>query len=1195
MFNLYNDGVYEVSVEVRADTAGNIATASKTVTLDTHIGDGSGTGNTSELITIDSITDDTGASNTDFITSDTTLTVRGTYNNSTGNTLSVSIAGNTYAPTLNANNWELRLPELTDGDKTFNLTITDSTGNTQSISQVISIDTIADVTDPTTGTTTPATITLDSISDDNYINSNEAGNILTLTGTSNVIGGQVLITLNNNDFTSATIAANGTYSVDVSTTQIAQFPDGQYIVKATVIADSAGNSVSHMQTVILDTTLDSDSDNPITDGNGASANVTIDSIKTDAGDDFDFSTTDTTIQINGKYNAEAGNTLSVKVDSTIYTTSSSELTLNASSNTWTLNLEALPFTTGVYSVEATIQDTAGNSEIASQSIQIIDPVNNTIINLDEISENYINEQEAQETLTIAGTSSEVGQTVSFNLNGNPLIINGTTITAIVIANGTFSIDIAANTFTNYADGEYIVEASVVASDSNTYSDSENVILDRTNNGTDGGGTAANGDDASITLNAVGDNIINAQENTSGVRVIGTTTAVEGTAISFTTSTGELITTTSNGQAITAKADGTYDVFIKIPNLVDGATINLTAQVIADKAGNIAESPTSQTLSIDLTAGTLSGQTSTTPVYEAALDTGSAPSSQERSTAGNIFTGDTDVSNSTLSSFSANGVQATPWSENSSILTLQTSSGTLFIATTATSQNGTNYNAGDYVYILENASSSTNDKFSYTLSDTAGNSASSTLNISIVDDSASANPDGAIHKYISGDTSGYSTNLILTLDVSGSMLWDADGTESTFFTRYTDEFDPNTVRIDLAKDALKNLIDKYSELGDVNVQVISFNATATASAMLDGASAKNYIDTLSATGGTNYQAALQTAQANPIDSYPDANTTQYYFISDGEPNTNISSQEYIDWQTYIKDSPIDKTYAIGVGGSVDATQLNYVSGEMSIGPDVVNETSGIDGDTIIINSITDLDSALSQTVNTAIITGNLTNFDVDGTALSLSADGGHISEISLYDQSGAITQTITYDSANPAQTFTTTLGGTLSLNFDDGSYSYTIDFKANIENKEEKIAITVVDNDGGTATNSVIIHINNTLDNNLAYDINGVDGGTGFDTLILSNAQSLDFDLISNIQNIEAIDMSTGDDKLLNLGLDDIIGMTDVDNELFVYGDAQDTISLDTTLINQSTTVTDTQGRVFDVYSDVNTTATLNIEQDIIVS
>ena len=92
-----------------------------------------------------------------------------------------------------------------------------------------------------------------------------------------------------------------------------------------------------------------------------------------------------------------------------------------------------------------------------------------------------------------------------------------------------------------------------------------------------------------------------------------------------------------------------------------------------------------------------------------------------------------------------------------------------------------------------------------------------------------------------------------------------------------------------------------------------------------------------------------------------------------------------------------------------------------------------------------------------------------------------------------------------------------------------------------------------------------------------------------------FNSIDNIKNMEIIDLAGADHTVSNLTVEDIVNMTDVNNELFIYGDAGDNVALEPTLIDQSTTVTDSDGKVFDVFSDSGSTVTVNIEQEIVVS
>ncbi len=1175
VFSAFSDGSYNLKATIR-DIAGNETSDTATITLDRTLDGGSN----SEPITVDSITEDTGASDSDFITSDNNLLIKGTYSNEVGNDIVITIGSNTYSTVdgtidVTGNQWSLNTGVLDDGSTTITAIISDTAGNTKTITQDLVIDTVADNGDGTT----PAAITLDPISD-GAINGQETGAPLTITGTSNVIGATVNITINGNAFTSATVEADGSYSVTVDTTTMKSFPDGEYVVDATIITDAAGNSVSASRNVTLDTTLDDG-------GDYGSDNVTIEGITTDTGVAGDYITSDTTLVVNGTFNGELGNSVIVRLDDTVYDVNSPEFSVDAANNTWSLNLENTPLTEGVYALTAIVQDDAGNTETISQDINIVDSTDLGVINLDEISGNYINAQEATTDIDITGTSSAIGKTVEFKLNGQVLDLGNGALTAVVQGDGTFNITIPADTFTAYSDGEYNVTASVVAADGILYSDTENVILDRT----------VSGQDASIVLEDVSGGYINQQDADDGILLTGTTTAGIGTKISFIFTTADgleyPVTETVNGQEITANADGTFSAFIALGDLsgIDNSTVSVTAQVVADQAGNLASSE-SVDVAVDLSAGTLSDDTAPTDVYESALDLGTDPSMADRSTSGNILANDVNITNSHIENVSINGVVATPLAGATNIYTVQTESGTFFIATEDTTFDNKSYEKGEYLYVLENASSNTQEQISYTLSDDAGNSATATLNINIVDDQPVA--ETSVDKYLDSTTSGYSTNLILTLDTSGSMNLDAEGDapgdrhyEGFWpFGKWVDDYNPDTVRIDLAKDALKNLIDQYDDLGDVNIQIITFSDTATASEMLNATDAKAYIDNISADGGTNYDSAVEKAMENPADAYPDATTTQYYFISDGQPNSGkgLDTAETTAWNNYIDASPIDKTFAIGVGNSGNKGELDNIA--------------AANGETIIIDSITDLDGSLQQTVNNTIITGELTSFDADGTVINIGADGGHISLVEINGVSYA------YDSNNPTQTITTPLDATLTINYETGSYTYLVDYNATNAGQTESLDISVLENDGNTATNTITFHLETAPngDENFAYDASTtIDGAAGFDAVVLSGAETLDFDNISNLSNMEAIDMSTGDNSVMNLEVADIINMTDGDNVLTIYGESGDSVSKPTgsseTWTQTSSGVDDGKGHTVDVYSvtDGSTTVTVNIEQEIVVS
>ena len=74
----------------------------------------------------------------------------------------------------------------------------------------------------------------------------------------------------------------------------------------------------------------------------------------------------------------------------------------------------------------------------------------------------------------------------------------------------------------------------------------------------------------------------------------------------------------------------------------------------------------------------------------------------------------------------------------------------------------------------------------------------------------------------------------------------------------------------------------------------------------------------------------------------------------------------------------------------------------------------------------------------------------------------------------------------------------------------------------------------------------------------VDGGAGIDILRLENGDDIDFNLLvpNPIDNIEVIDLDNDIDanSLSNLSAQDVLDMTDSDNELFIIGDNGDSVS-----------------------------------------
>ncbi len=155
--------------------------------------------------------------------------------------------------------------------------------------------------------------------------------------------------------------------------------------------------------------------------------------------------------------------------------------------------------------------------------------------------------------------------------------------------------------------------------------------------------------------------------------------------------------------------------------------------------------------------------------------------------------------------------------------------------------------GTYTYTLTSAPKTTpnandgantlSESFTYQATDALGNSTTSTLVVNIVDD---------VPKAVASDRSvaavEIDSNILIVLDISGSMA-DASGV-------------PGLSRLALAKQAISALLDKYDDLGDVKVQLVTFSSSATdrTSVWVDIATAKTILAGLTAGGGTNYDDA-----------------------------------------------------------------------------------------------------------------------------------------------------------------------------------------------------------------------------------------------------------------------------------------------------------------------------------------------------
>ncbi|MGP9519906.1 MULTISPECIES: VCBS domain-containing protein, partial [unclassified Psychrobacter] len=141
-------------------------------------------------------------------------------------------------------------------------------------------------------------------------------------------------------------------------------------------------------------------------------------------------------------------------------------------------------------------------------------------------------------------------------------------------------------------------------------------------------------------------------------------------------------------------------------------------------------------------------------------------------------------------------------------------------------------------------------------------------------------------------------------------------------------------------------------------------------------------------------------------------------------------------------------------------------------------------------------------------------------------------------------------------------------------------------------------DGGTGVNTLVGGAGNdelvfSADNTL------MDGGDGIDTLLINMASTtIDFGDISGdfdssvISNIEVIDLTGNDTQsLINIGTNDVITMTDSNNELFINGDNDDEVSVTADFVEQQ--VSD-QADYTQYQSTIDPTVSLYVHNDITI-
>ncbi|ACT47693.1 retention module-containing protein [Methylotenera mobilis] len=453
------------------------------------------------------------------------------------------------------------------------------------------------------------------------------------------------------------------------------------------------------------------------------------------------------------------------------------------------------------------------------------------------------------------------------------------------------------------------------------------------------------------------------------------------------------------------------------------------------------STASTTLTIN-TNGNPSAVADSATVYESGLSTGTQAGVLATTASGNLLVNDAGVSTTTTIS-SINGVTPT-----SGTITVTSATGTLVV----------NANTGAYTYTLNAATTEgVNDKptFNYVLTDSVtGQSTNANLTVNIVDD---APVGGNITQTLQAASAALTYNVVIVLDRSGSMAQDANGLWSN-----QSGYDASTNRMEIAKEAIAQLIARYDGLGNVNVKFVTFSSDAVESEWyIDNVTgAVRYVDNVQAGGGTQYSTALNETMSGF--TQPVADKTLFYFITDGQPNSGyeVDATLQTQWQNFVAaNGNISFGIGIGTASLSSLTPIAY--------PNVDADGNGTEDYAIRVDNPADLADTLLSTVDGGVVVGNMSVLSGSGSSgFLLGADGGRLNSVVV---DGV---TYTYSASGPSSmTISTNKGGELTVNFLTGEYSYHLLLNRTVQNEQESFLVTAVDGDGDTKT----INLNINLD------------------------------------------------------------------------------------------------------------------------
>ncbi|WP_159077884.1 Ig-like domain-containing protein, partial [Enterobacter mori] len=438
------------------------------------------------------------------------LAVNGVTNAEAGQTVTVTLNGVDYTTTVQANgSWSVTVPSadlsgITDGNYTISAAVSDKAGNPASADRDVLVD------------TTVPQLTINTVSDDDVINSAEHAQALIVTGsvTGAAAGDVVTVILNGKSYT-ATLDASGNWSVGVPAADVTALAAGDYTITA-ALTDKAGNSNSATHDVEVNLTA------PV---------LTIDTV---SGDDVINSSEKTQdLTISGTASGLAtGAVVTVMLNGKAYSA------MVDSNGKWTTTVPADrvgALGEALYTVTASATDSVGNSTSTSHTVNVESVLPGVIINT-IAGDDVINAVELAAGQTISGkvVNAEAGNTVTVTIGGN-------SYTATVQSDLTWSVNVPESDLTALGNGDLTVSASVTNGVGNSGTGEREIVIDANLPG--------------LRVDTVaGDDVINSIEHGQNLIITGSS---DGLAA------GAALTVTVNGKTYpaTVLADGTWSAAI----------------------------------------------------------------------------------------------------------------------------------------------------------------------------------------------------------------------------------------------------------------------------------------------------------------------------------------------------------------------------------------------------------------------------------------------------------------------------------------------------------------------------------------------------------------------------------------------------------------------------------------------------------